>query len=168
MHLLCCQCDIRRIKRFAFILSIDWLFKYLIAYWVPHTFQQNCIFSCCISHSWNTLLAHLYPYPQALTTLIEKFPKEMASQLSAVLPHVWNILTHGAERYHKTVVNFMEEADDPVDSDGKLYVRWWNLITGTWLHLDLSCWCFFLFVLSCLFLVQDVIKGYCIHSVVTC
>ncbi|XP_046853587.1 importin-9-like [Xenia sp. Carnegie-2017] len=57
---------------------------------------------------------------KALTTLIEKFPKEMASQLSAVLPHVWNILTHGAERYHKTVINFMEEADDPVDSDGEI------------------------------------------------
>jgi hypothetical protein len=44
----------------------------------------------------------------------------MAVYLSEVLPHVWNTLTQGADRYHKTVINYIEEADDPVDSDGKM------------------------------------------------
>ena len=47
------------------------------------------------------------------------FPKEMAVFLGDVLPHVWNTLTQGADRYHKTVINYIEDADDPVDSDGK-------------------------------------------------
>lgn len=52
-------------------------------------------------------------------TLITHFPKEMAAFLGDVLPHVWNTLTQGADRYHKTVINYIEDADDPVDSDGK-------------------------------------------------
>ena len=59
-------------------------------------------------------------FPKALSTLITHFPKEMAVYLSDVLPHVWNTLTQGADRYHKTVINYIEEADDPVDSDGKI------------------------------------------------
>ena len=43
----------------------------------------------------------------------------MAVFLGDVLPHVWNTLTQGADRYHKTVINYIEDADDPVDSDGK-------------------------------------------------
>ena len=43
----------------------------------------------------------------------------MAAFLGDVLPHVWNTLTQGADRYHKTVINYIEDADDPVDSDGK-------------------------------------------------
>ena len=52
--------------------------------------------------------------------MITYFPKEMAVYLGEVLPHVWNTLTQGADRYHKTVINYIEEADDPVDSDGKM------------------------------------------------
>ena len=43
----------------------------------------------------------------------------MAPHLSSILPHVWSTLTQGADRYHRTVVNYIDEADDPVDSDGK-------------------------------------------------
>ncbi|CAB3996610.1 importin-9, partial, partial [Paramuricea clavata] len=57
---------------------------------------------------------------RALATLITYFPKEMAVYLGEVLPHVWNTLTQGADRYHKTVINYIEEADDPVDSDGEI------------------------------------------------
>ena len=56
---------------------------------------------------------------QALTTLVKNFPKQMDPHLKQVLDQVWNILTQSAERYVKTVVNYTEEADDPVDSDGK-------------------------------------------------
>lgn len=43
----------------------------------------------------------------------------MAPHLSSILPHVWSTLTQGADRYHRTVVNYIDEVDDPVDSDGK-------------------------------------------------
>ncbi|RUS86218.1 hypothetical protein EGW08_006013, partial [Elysia chlorotica] len=55
---------------------------------------------------------------KALTTLIKGFPKTMAQWLPEILPSIWNIFTQSAEIYVKTVVNNLEEADDPVDSDG--------------------------------------------------
>ena len=57
-------------------------------------------------------------FSQALTTLVKNFPKEMDPHLMQILPHVWSILTQSADRYVKTTVNYSEEADDPVDSDG--------------------------------------------------
>lgn len=47
----------------------------------------------------------------------------MSVYLGNVQPHVWNTLTQGADRYHKTVVNYIEDADDPVDSDGMFVSR---------------------------------------------
>ncbi|KAK3762793.1 hypothetical protein RRG08_040490 [Elysia crispata] len=55
---------------------------------------------------------------KALTTLIKGFPKTMAQWLPEILPSIWNIFTQSAEIYVKTVVNNLEDADDPVDSDG--------------------------------------------------
>jgi len=56
---------------------------------------------------------------QALTTLVKNFPKQMAPHLMEILPHMWNTLTQSADRYVRTVVNYTEDADDPVDSDGE-------------------------------------------------
>ena len=44
----------------------------------------------------------------------------MAPHLMQILPHMWNTLTQSADRYVRTVVNYTDDADDPVDSDGKL------------------------------------------------
>ncbi|EDO40537.1 predicted protein [Nematostella vectensis] len=57
---------------------------------------------------------------KALATLVKNFSKQMGNHIMEILPHVWNILTHSADRYVKTVVNDTEEADDPVDSDGEV------------------------------------------------
>lgn len=43
----------------------------------------------------------------------------MDAHLKDILPQVWSTLTQSAERYVKTVVNYTEDADDPVDSDGE-------------------------------------------------
>ena len=43
----------------------------------------------------------------------------MAPHLMDILPHMWNTLTQSADRYVRTVVNYTDDADDPVDSDGK-------------------------------------------------
>ena len=43
----------------------------------------------------------------------------MAPHLMEILPHMWNTLTQSADRYVRTVVNYTDDADDPVDSDGK-------------------------------------------------
>ena len=56
---------------------------------------------------------------QALTTLVKEFPKQMAPHLMDILPHMWNTLTQSADRYVRTVVNYTDDADDPVDSDGR-------------------------------------------------
>lgn len=55
---------------------------------------------------------------KALTTLIKGFPKTMSQWLPEILPSIWNIFTQSADVYVKTVVNNIEDADDPVDSDG--------------------------------------------------
>ncbi|XP_048589409.1 importin-9 [Nematostella vectensis] len=57
---------------------------------------------------------------KALATLVKNFSKQMGNHIMEILPHVWSILTHSADRYVKTVVNDTEEADDPVDSDGEV------------------------------------------------
>lgn len=43
----------------------------------------------------------------------------MAPHLMEILPHMWNTLTQSADRYVRTVVNYTDDADDPVDSDGE-------------------------------------------------
>ena len=42
----------------------------------------------------------------------------MAQWLPEILPTVWNIFIQSADLYVRTVVNDLEDADDPVDSDG--------------------------------------------------
>ena len=56
---------------------------------------------------------------QALTTLVKNFPKQMAPHLTEILPHMWKTLTQSADHYVRTVVNYTDDADDPIDSDGK-------------------------------------------------
>ncbi|BFZ10398.1 hypothetical protein BsWGS_13436 [Bradybaena similaris] len=55
---------------------------------------------------------------KALTTLIKGFPKTMAQWLPDILPSIWSIFTQSADLYVRTVVNNLEDANDPVDSDG--------------------------------------------------
>ena len=47
----------------------------------------------------------------------------MAPHLMQILPHMWNTLTQSADRYVRTVVNYTDDADDPVDSDGELILQ---------------------------------------------
>lgn len=43
----------------------------------------------------------------------------MAPHLMQILPHMWHTLTQSADHYVRTVVNYTDDADDPVDSDGE-------------------------------------------------
>uniref|UniRef100_A0A4W6C897 Importin 9 n=1 Tax=Lates calcarifer TaxID=8187 RepID=A0A4W6C897_LATCA len=58
----------------------------------------------------------------AVTALVKNFPKPMVSSMQQILPIVWNTLTESAALYPfiKTEVNYTEEVDDPVDSDGEV------------------------------------------------
>ncbi|KAK7490568.1 hypothetical protein BaRGS_00018171 [Batillaria attramentaria] len=56
---------------------------------------------------------------KALTILLKGFPKAMAGYLPQILPCIWNIFTQNCS-YVRTVVNNVEDADDPVDSDGEV------------------------------------------------
>ncbi|XP_076468794.1 importin-9-like [Babylonia areolata] len=56
----------------------------------------------------------------ALTTVLKGFQKPMSNFLPQILPCIWNIFTQSAEFYVRTVVNNVEDADDPVDSDGEV------------------------------------------------
>uniref|UniRef100_A0A667YLG3 Importin 9 n=1 Tax=Myripristis murdjan TaxID=586833 RepID=A0A667YLG3_9TELE len=49
---------------------------------------------------------------KAVTALVKNFPKPMVSSMQQILPIVWNTLTES--------VNYTEEVDDPVDSDGEV------------------------------------------------
>ncbi|XP_052781923.1 importin-9-like [Mya arenaria] len=55
---------------------------------------------------------------KALTSLVKSFPKMMSQWIGQILQPVWSIFTHSSDFYVKTVVNNVEEAEDPVDSDG--------------------------------------------------
>ncbi|CAN0065045.1 unnamed protein product [Lampetra planeri] len=62
---------------------------------------------------------------KAVTALVKSFPKQMSPSMQQILPIVWNTLTQSATIYpswrqHRLRVNFMEEASDPVDSDGEV------------------------------------------------
>ncbi|CAB1418699.1 unnamed protein product [Pleuronectes platessa] len=82
---------------------------------------------------------------KAVTALVKNFPKPMVSSMQQILPIVWNTLTEkqplqttvpphcssspaysvnskGKQKftYVRTEVNYTEEVDDPVDSDGEV------------------------------------------------
>ncbi|XP_066529070.1 importin-9 [Hoplias malabaricus] len=57
---------------------------------------------------------------KAVTALVKNFPKSMVSSMQQILPIVWNTLTESASFYVRTEVNYTEEVDDPVDSDGEV------------------------------------------------
>ncbi|KAM6947698.1 importin-9 [Lycodopsis pacificus] len=57
---------------------------------------------------------------KAVTALVRNFPKPMVSSMQQILPIVWNTLTESAAFYVRTEVNYTEEVDDPVDSDGEV------------------------------------------------
>uniref|UniRef100_A0A674PGE9 Importin 9 n=1 Tax=Takifugu rubripes TaxID=31033 RepID=A0A674PGE9_TAKRU len=58
---------------------------------------------------------------KAVTALVKNFPKPMVSSMQQILPIVWNTLTESAIfTYVRTEVNYTEEVDDPIDSDGEV------------------------------------------------
>ncbi|KAG5275289.1 hypothetical protein AALO_G00145750 [Alosa alosa] len=69
---------------------------------------------------------------KAVTALVKNFPRPMVSSMQQILPIVWNTLTESASLYPahqlrsvwlylcRTEVNYTEEVDDPVDSDGEV------------------------------------------------
>uniref|UniRef100_A0A8D0ACY0 Importin 9 n=1 Tax=Sander lucioperca TaxID=283035 RepID=A0A8D0ACY0_SANLU len=63
---------------------------------------------------------------KAVTALVKNFPKPMVSSMQQILPIVWNTLTETSAflnhmfTYVRTEVNYTEEVDDPVDSDGEV------------------------------------------------
>lgn len=57
---------------------------------------------------------------KAVTALVKNFPKPMVSSMQQILPIVWNTLTESAAFYVRTEVNYTEEVDDPIDSDGEV------------------------------------------------
>ncbi|KAG7477778.1 hypothetical protein MATL_G00073280 [Megalops atlanticus] len=62
---------------------------------------------------------------KAVTALVKNFPKPMVSSMQQILPIVWNTLTESAALYPSclvwiTEVNYTEEVDDPIDSDGEV------------------------------------------------
>uniref|UniRef100_UPI00358E2BF2 importin-9 isoform X2 n=2 Tax=Myxine glutinosa TaxID=7769 RepID=UPI00358E2BF2 len=57
---------------------------------------------------------------KAVTALLKNFPKLMANCTQQLLPVVWSTLTQSASLYVRTEVSYVEEADDPVDSDGEV------------------------------------------------
>ncbi|XP_066883101.1 importin-9 isoform X4 [Kogia breviceps] len=57
---------------------------------------------------------------KAVTALVKNFPKHMVSSMQQILPIVWSTLTESAAFYVRTEVNYTEEVEDPVDSDGEV------------------------------------------------
>ncbi|KAJ8370297.1 hypothetical protein SKAU_G00103250 [Synaphobranchus kaupii] len=57
---------------------------------------------------------------KAVTALVKNFPKPMVTSMQQILPIVWNTLTESACTYVRTEVNYTEEVDDPIDSDGEV------------------------------------------------
>uniref|UniRef100_A0A452RGN8 Importin N-terminal domain-containing protein n=1 Tax=Ursus americanus TaxID=9643 RepID=A0A452RGN8_URSAM len=65
---------------------------------------------------------------KAVTALVKNFPKHMVSSMQQILPIVWNTLTENSKfcfftlhhTYVRTEVNYTEEVEDPVDSDGEV------------------------------------------------
>nr|XP_029527373.1 importin-9-like isoform X3 [Oncorhynchus nerka] len=57
---------------------------------------------------------------KAVTALVKNFPKPMFLSMQQILPIVWNTLTESAAVYVRTEVNYTEEVDDLIDSDGEV------------------------------------------------
>uniref|UniRef100_A0A8C3EZ80 Importin 9 n=1 Tax=Corvus moneduloides TaxID=1196302 RepID=A0A8C3EZ80_CORMO len=63
---------------------------------------------------------------KAVTALVKNYPKHMISSMQQILPIVWNTLTEKKSisltpfTYVRTEVNYTEEVEDPVDSDGEV------------------------------------------------
>ncbi|KAM5301405.1 importin-9 isoform 3-T3 [Glossophaga mutica] len=57
---------------------------------------------------------------KAVTALVKNFPRHMVASMQQILPIVWNTLTESAAFYVRTEVNYTEEVEDPVDSDGEV------------------------------------------------
>ncbi|CAI5777964.1 importin-9 [Podarcis raffonei] len=57
---------------------------------------------------------------KAVTALVKNYPRHMISSMQQILPIVWNTLTESAAFYVRTEVNYTEEVEDPVDSDGEV------------------------------------------------
>ncbi|XP_004068747.1 importin-9 isoform X1 [Oryzias latipes] len=57
---------------------------------------------------------------KAVTALVKNFPKPMVFSMQQILPIVWDTLTESAAFYVRTEVNYTEEVDDPIDSDGEV------------------------------------------------
>uniref|UniRef100_A0AAZ3RJ72 Importin N-terminal domain-containing protein n=1 Tax=Oncorhynchus tshawytscha TaxID=74940 RepID=A0AAZ3RJ72_ONCTS len=58
---------------------------------------------------------------KAVTALVKNFPKPMVLSMQQILPIVWNTLTESAAVYpSQAEVNYTEEVDDPIDSDGEV------------------------------------------------
>ncbi|XP_042180153.1 importin-9-like isoform X1 [Oncorhynchus tshawytscha] len=57
---------------------------------------------------------------KAVTALVKNFPKPMVLSMQQILPIVWNTLTESAAVYVRAEVNYTEEVDDPIDSDGEV------------------------------------------------
>uniref|UniRef100_A0A8C6Y9C8 Importin 9 n=1 Tax=Naja naja TaxID=35670 RepID=A0A8C6Y9C8_NAJNA len=58
---------------------------------------------------------------KAVTALVKNYPRHMISSMQQILPIVWNTLTESAALYPFCFeVNYTEEVEDPVDSDGEV------------------------------------------------
>uniref|UniRef100_A0A8C3RYT7 Importin N-terminal domain-containing protein n=1 Tax=Chelydra serpentina TaxID=8475 RepID=A0A8C3RYT7_CHESE len=58
---------------------------------------------------------------KAVTALVKNYPKHMVSSMQQILPIVWNTLTESAALYPFSLwLNYTEEVEDPVDSDGEV------------------------------------------------
>ncbi|KAJ7331861.1 hypothetical protein JRQ81_014041 [Phrynocephalus forsythii] len=57
---------------------------------------------------------------KAVTALVKNYPRHMISSMQQILPIVWNTLTESAALYPFCKVNYTEEVEDPVDSDGEV------------------------------------------------
>ncbi|CAH1784945.1 unnamed protein product [Owenia fusiformis] len=66
---------------------------------------------------------------KALTTLVKGFPGTMMQWMQQILAPIWNILTQSVDIYQRTVVNDVDDVDNPVDSDGEV-LGFENLVFG--------------------------------------
>nr|XP_048682578.1 importin-9 isoform X4 [Caretta caretta] len=66
------------------------------------------------------MICNMEELEKAVTALVKNYPKHMVSSMQQILPIVWNTLTESAAFYVRTEVNYTEEVEDPVDSDGEV------------------------------------------------
>lgn len=92
---------------------------------IIHSLQKHEKEVCTLAEIDGDLICFLISClsDQALTVIVKCFPGQIAKSMPAVLQATWKTLTDSADTYVRTVINDTEEADDPVDSDGKRFVR---------------------------------------------